>query len=500
MLVRYLHRAVGPSAVGGLSDAQLVQRWAERRDEAAFEVLVWRHGPMVLNVSRRVLRAEHDVEDAFQATFLTLVRKAGTIGKQASVGSWLYKVAFRIACEARARAARRAARERTLGGEEAVAMLPPDPDDCQPVLDDEINCLPSRYRLPVVLCYLEGKTTDEAARQLGCPRGTIATRLAWARERLRSRLVRRGLTVSAVCVATALTSARATAALAAPWVARTVLAATQFAAGQTAAAGGFSAGAVALTQGVLKAMWMTRLKLAAVLCLFVAAAGSGLGVLARQALADRPTDTSQAEAARPEANDPAPGARTVADPVAQDQGGKGKEVGGKKERDEPGLKGVLQSVDPAKRIINVKVMRDGGEIQDHELAVAKDASVSVPGKEKAALTDLKAGMRVAVGLSADRKTAVRIRVDAGKQAKQKNTVSGIFRSADAVKNTITVSVAGPREGQTQDQTFSLARDVAITTAKGAGRLADLQPGMRILLRLSADRSVVISIETVRGDG
>src|SRR5262245_43864095 len=194
-------RRFGPE-LGGVSDAQLLERFVTVRDEAAFEVLVWRHGGLVLHVCGRLLRHAEDAEDVFQATFLALARRGGSIGKAEAVASWLYKVAYRLALRVRARAARE---ERRPGGR----ALPAPPaggavgPDVRLVLDEEINSLPEKYRTPVVLCYLEGRTTQEAARQVGCARGTICSRLAWARKRLRGRLARRGLTFPAAGLATA---------------------------------------------------------------------------------------------------------------------------------------------------------------------------------------------------------------------------------------------------------------------------------------------------------
>src|SRR5262249_1941921 len=156
------------------------------RDELAFEVIVRRHGAMVWNVCRRVLRHHQDAEDAFQATFLTLARKAHAIGKRESVASWLHKVAYRAALGAMASRARR-----TTVPETAAMDLPAADEtggllwrDLRPALDEEICRLPEKYRGPFILCYVEGKTNEEAARELRCPKGTVATRLAWARERL----------------------------------------------------------------------------------------------------------------------------------------------------------------------------------------------------------------------------------------------------------------------------------------------------------------------------
>jgi RNA polymerase sigma factor (sigma-70 family) len=182
---------------GGLADAVLLERYASTGDEAAFEVLLWRHGPMVLGVCRRLLRNEQDSEDAFQATFLALARKARGIANREAVGSWLYKVAYRVALHARKTSARLPAPD------EAVLRLSAAETENTPcaqvaqhelvqLVDAAIQQLPKRYRDPVVLCYLEGKTQEQAGRELGWPKGTVSTRLIRAREMLRARLQRTG--------------------------------------------------------------------------------------------------------------------------------------------------------------------------------------------------------------------------------------------------------------------------------------------------------------------
>src|SRR6516165_10199472 len=178
-VVRYLHAVAGPDSSVGPTDGQLLERFVSQRDEAAFELLLWRHGTMVLNVCRRVLDHQHDAEDAFQATFLAFVRKARSIVRREAVAGWLYRVAFRVAVEARNKAHKRRRLEITVPDE--LALEPAQEADwheLRPVLDEELNRLPERLRLPLVLCYLEGKTNEEAARQLGCPPGTIFSRLA----------------------------------------------------------------------------------------------------------------------------------------------------------------------------------------------------------------------------------------------------------------------------------------------------------------------------------
>ena len=180
-------------SVTGLSEWQLLDRYASRRDETAFDALVARHGPMVLGVCRRVLDDPHAVEDAFQATFLVLVRKAGSLGQRDAIGHWLYGVACRVALRARCEAARRRSREVPVARVVSIARDDePCPDELAPALDEELSRLPQKYRAPVVLCYLEGLTHEEAARQLHWPIGSVKGRLSRARELLRGRLARRG--------------------------------------------------------------------------------------------------------------------------------------------------------------------------------------------------------------------------------------------------------------------------------------------------------------------
>ena len=264
VFIRHLRRLVGPGAGGGLTDTQLLERWVAGRDEAAFEVMLWRHGPLVLGVCRRLLADPHDIDDAFQATFLTLVRRAAAIRRREALAGWLYQVAYRVALRARARRRRRADRE------EAGVELLGDEDksdlvwrDLRPVLDEEIGRLPEKYRAAFVLCYLEGQTNAEAARALGCPVGTVLSRLAWARERLRRRLTRRGITVSGALLVTVLARDAVAAAAPAPLILTTLKAALAYAAG-TGAVAAVSAPAVALTEGVVRAMMLDKLKIAAV--------------------------------------------------------------------------------------------------------------------------------------------------------------------------------------------------------------------------------------------
>jgi RNA polymerase sigma factor (sigma-70 family) len=270
-----------------LSDSELLARFSSLRDESAFAALVRRHGPMVFGVCRRVLRDRHAAEDALQATFLVLARKAGRLHTPTSLAPWLYGVASRVAARARLEAARRRCRERHATMHEAI-----DPTeeavwrDLRPILDQEINGLPARYRVPVVLCYLTGQTNAEAARQLGCSRGTIATRLARAREQLRQRLTRRGLGLATGLTAVVLEQRLRAEALPRSLEIVTVQAASLFAAGPGTAVGAISARAASWAEGVARIMLLSKLKLVAVGFVAVVLLGAGLGGMRYRAAAD----------------------------------------------------------------------------------------------------------------------------------------------------------------------------------------------------------------------
>jgi RNA polymerase sigma factor (sigma-70 family) len=274
---------------GGLTDAELLDRYSTHRDEAAFEALVWRYGPLVLGVGRRMMRHEQDMEDVFQATFLTLVRKAGSIAKRESLGSWLHKVAYRIALRARAASKRQGLQQQNrVETTAAEPFAEPCHDDLRAVLDEEVNNLPARYRAPFVLCYLEGKTNAEAARQLGCAMGTIASRLSRARERLRKRLSQRGVALPSATVTGVLLENVSSAAVPAALVQTTLHSALAFGVGTTAA-GLVPAHITAWSEGVIRAMFMTKVKLTASALLALGLVGTGLGIVSeRLAATDDP--------------------------------------------------------------------------------------------------------------------------------------------------------------------------------------------------------------------
>ncbi|OAI40782.1 hypothetical protein AYO40_04300 [Planctomycetaceae bacterium SCGC AG-212-D15] len=280
----HIRKLVGSSALEAGSDGGLLQRFVATREEEAFAALVERHGAMVRAVCRRVLQNDHDADDVFQATFLVLARKAGAIRKSDSVGSWLYGTAYRLAQKMRAGAARRQARLAAAPLPEDTAVDPQATTDAdrlqtRALLDEELDRLPDKYRVPVILCYLEGRTNEEAAEQLNWPKGTVSGRLARARDVLRARLQRRGVTLPATALSALLAEELSAAPLSTSLIQSTTQAALAFAAGGATTAGLVSAQATAIAHGVLKAMWITRLKIASVLFLIVGLAGAA-GILA----------------------------------------------------------------------------------------------------------------------------------------------------------------------------------------------------------------------------
>jgi RNA polymerase sigma factor (sigma-70 family) len=274
-VLQRLRRAARGPEPAGLTDARLLDLFLGERDEAAFEALVVRHGPMVLGVCRRVLRDPHEAEDAFQATFLVLAKKAASVSPREMVGNWLHGVAHRTALKAKALAARRFAKERQVRDVPRPEPIDQDAlDDLRARLDRELGRLPAKYRAAVVLCDLEGTPRREAAAQLGLAEGTLSSRLCRGRQLLARRLAGRGQGV----VPAALAEACAPAPVPAPLLVSTVKAATLVAGGQAVTAA-VTAKVAALTEGVLQAMSLTKLKyvLALVLVVVVLSAGTVAG-------------------------------------------------------------------------------------------------------------------------------------------------------------------------------------------------------------------------------
>jgi RNA polymerase sigma factor (sigma-70 family) len=296
-VLRNLLADLGPGG-GGETDGELLARFQRGRDDAALAALVRRHAPMVWGVCRRLLRNHQDAEDAFQATFLVLVRKAAGVPRQA-VANWLCGVARQTAVRLRATAAKR-------GRREAQVVTMPEPTvpeardaDLLSALDEELGRLPDHYRGVIVLCDLEGMTRGEAARQLAIPEGSVASRLARARALLAKRLARRGLVVSGGSVAAVLSAGSASASAPPALVASTIKSVTLVAAGR-AAPGVVPARVAALTNGVINAMWIAKVRGVLVLALVACALAAGVTALA-SGLPVEPRVESRADGATPSA-------------------------------------------------------------------------------------------------------------------------------------------------------------------------------------------------------
>lgn len=294
-MIDHLRRAVPQLDGAGRGDGELIDSFIESHDEAAFAILVKRHGPMVWGVCRRLLH-QHDAEDAFQATFLVLARKAASIRSKETVANWLYGVAHQTALHARRTAARRRAKEVQVTKMPDTESVEPDVwADLQPVLDEELSRLPDIYRAVIVHCDLEGLTRKEVARRLGVPEGTVAGRLARARTMLAKRLTQRGVTLSGGMLATILAQNVASAGVPAMVVSNTIKSASLLATGQ-AVAGVISVKVLTLTEGVLQTMYLMKLKTATMgLLLFTLICGVAGAIFQTQA-AEPPKDVQKHKA------------------------------------------------------------------------------------------------------------------------------------------------------------------------------------------------------------
>jgi RNA polymerase sigma factor (sigma-70 family) len=304
-VIQHLRKDVLLQERSEMTDGRLLECFIEHRDETAFAALVKRHGPMVWGVCRRLL-SHHDAEDAFQATFLVLVRKAASIVPREMVANWLYGVAHQTALHSRRATARRRTRERQVTQMPELAVAEEDHrHDLQPLIDQELSRIPDMYRVAIVLCDLEGKTRKEAARQLGCPEGTVAAHLARGRALLAKRLARHGLAVSSGTVAALLSQSTASGHVPLSVVSSTIKTAVLVAAGQAVAAGMMSAKVAALAEGVLKAMTLTKYKTMLVLVGTLSAFAVGLGLCAYPGFAQQAVTENTTEIVKEAAQTPA---------------------------------------------------------------------------------------------------------------------------------------------------------------------------------------------------
>jgi RNA polymerase sigma factor (sigma-70 family) len=466
-VVRHLRRLVLLRDGDDLTDGQLLEDFVTRNEEVAFEALVRRHGPMVLGVCRRVLRHHHDAEDAFQATFLVLVRKGESIMPRDHVGNWLYGVAYRTALKARTMGAQRRLKESQVRDIPETDVSDHDRLDWQPLLDRELSRLPNKYRTLLVCCDLEGKSRKQAARTFGLPEGTVSSRLARARRMLATRFKRLGVEFSAGLLATAISRQAASASVPPALLQNTVHAATLMTAGEAITAGIVSTNVIALMEGVLSAMLISKLKFAMVIVLVMGLIGFG-------------ASTSYQGVAR--ADKPAPEAQPVARGAQKPKA----DVG-------PTIPATVTSIDGNKFTITVSVQKGKGtkETMEQTFELVQGAKVLVnDGKKKGdagkevALTHLKAGDHVYLQLSADQKKVREITVGP-------SSIYGQVKALDTASNILTVTFKS-QQGL-QEKTLSLASDTKVLLNDGLtkgtsdveGKIADLTEGTSITVRVSA---------------
>jgi RNA polymerase sigma factor (sigma-70 family) len=289
-LLKNLCRSFLRQEWAGVTDAELLSRFLKDHNEAAFAALLYRHGPMVLSVCRRVLQNDSDAEDAFQSTFFVLVRKAGSIRPQGMVGNWLHGVAHTTALKARAMRARRVAKETAAATKAKADAGAASWNGLEERLDQELKSLPPKYRSAIVLCDLEGRSLQQAAAELGCPLGTVGTRLSRGRAMLARRLSRNGAAISAAALALALSQTAAAASVPGTLLMSTTEGASLLTAGAPTA-GVISANVTGLTQSVLKTLLLAKLKLATALVMIPLLVG--LAGLTLHADASPPHDSAQ---------------------------------------------------------------------------------------------------------------------------------------------------------------------------------------------------------------
>jgi RNA polymerase sigma factor (sigma-70 family) len=536
-VIQHLRRTALRQEGADLADGELLECYITRQDEAAFEALVRRHGPMVLGVCRRILRNDADADDAFQATFLVLVRKAASVRPSGMLSNWLYGVAHNTALKAKAMNHKRRSKEKVAGSMPKLEASEGVWREVQALLDEEMGRLPDKYRVPIVLCDLEGKTIKEAARHLIWPQGTLATRLAQGRRMLAQRLAKHGLTLSGGALAALLSHGIASANVPAQLVNSTIKAATFFAAGQMA--GAIASNVSVLTEGVLKTMLLTRLKLTTGVLLVVAVLGAGAAGLTYRAQAAEYTEPPRK--VQPKSNEPAKAAKD--DPetaklkqeikqlqeqlqrmiylrnleLAQRAWAEKPDGAGAKEQPEAkqsvemwqhlqSQRWNLGDVDLKKNAVSVRLMGldsrqptvifspDGKLVSTNRgsafvleaVPLAKDAKIIIDGKE-GKLQDLKDelaevpldGSKGNLTLSlefTERKPTI-----ASIQATTPKLIGWpVLVRTDMVKNTITLALLG------KDVTLPVRNDAKVYLYTKEAEFKDLKPGMSVELRLGAD--------------
>jgi RNA polymerase sigma factor (sigma-70 family) len=513
------------------ADGALLERFRATRDDAAFTGLVRRHGGMVLGVCRRVLRDAHAAEDAFQAVFLVLARKADAVRPPGLLGAWLYGVAYRTALKARGREFRRRQVEQQYA-QATHAMPAPRHDDeaadLRPVLDQQVNELPEKYRLPLVLCAVQGLGKAEAAERLGLPEGTVSSRLARAREMLRDRLARRGIAVPAALLGSVLVPGSLRAAVP-----------TQLSAAAATVALGTAPAAPAvlsLTHEVLSAMTLIKSKFLAAVAVAAALTGGGFGLYT--AAADEKKPGEKPAAVKPEAKPGEKPAKPVVDP---DKPKPEKPVGEKPEakpgekpvkpaadtpdkpkpetptdsnkpkpqkpvdpdkpkpdkpkpEGAPGIKlgGVVGTVDATARTVTLAVKGDKGPV-DKVVALTADAKVVIDGKP-GALSAVPKGSLAAFTATAPKDGGP---VEASEIRVTGPTVNGLVTTVG--ESSVTIEY-GSKEGKTTREIKLAPGGKVLISKTGDSKLTDLKVGDKLTVVLTTDQSGALTIGVGRDTG
>lgn len=474
---------------GERSDRQLLETFAKTGEESAFALVVRRHGALVLGVCRRVLGNVDDAEDAFQATFLVLARKAGQVPWHDSIRNWLHGVAYRIACKARAGRARRLRKEREAGQASTATALESAWAELRGVLDEELDRLPAKYRVPLLLCCLEGKTREEAADELGWSVGSVKGRLERGRDLLRERLGNRGLTLPAVLCTGLLAESSVSATLAEA----ALRAAVPFAAGNGAAATA-SPIVVHLAQGALHAMLIAKCKITGLVLTLTCALGLGGSLAVREVWADRPAASPGAAVSAPLVSldmsvlDP--------EPILFQEKERPREGDAKQEKERPRdgdrkpekerprdgerervVPGIVKNIDVKAGTITIQGPRDG-EAGEQTLNLAgKDVKVTSNVERPMTLAEVREGLRVLLVLN-ENKDVQGIRVAFP-------LVGAQIVSVDAAKRSITI-----RMERTGETTLKVADDAKIRVGERALELAAVDAGQFAQMFLSPDRQTV----------
>lgn len=449
-------------------DGELLSRYRKGRDQDAFGALVRRHGPMVFGVCKRVLRDPHAADDAFQATFLVLAKRADRVHPPDRLGPWLYGVAYRTAMKARGRAFRRQQVEQAYATEAANRSLAPSDElaDLRPLIDEQLNALPEKYRAPLVLCGVQGLNKAAAATCLGLPEGTVSSRLARAREMLRDRLTRRGVVVPATVLGTLLTADALRAA---------VPSALTAAAAEVGASALVSPTVFTLSHEVLRSMTLFKLKVMCAVAMAVGLTGGGFGLYAIRADEKKPVPQGEKPAAQP--------AKPAVKPAPDGEKPKPAPDGAKPKPEKPaGAKfgGKVASVDAKENTIVLAIKGDGGVVEKL-FPVAPDAKVFIDNKG-AKLTDVPKNSTAAFVAAPTKEGKLPVITELRVTG---SVISGTIKEVSATDLAL--------ENEKKPQAFKVSADTKVTVNGKDARATDLKAGDKVLITLKADESAALLV-------